>query len=397
MIRPGNGPASARATSRHIEWTVIMPPTRWTPAHIAVLDTTGAPAAPVITAADVVPVAPGMGFWDAWPVQGVDGAVYRWRDEVELWLALGTPLFDDPDDRHAHARIHLIRRRGDDWRHVGPAMPDGFSPGSREWSGTAVIDDAGQTVTLYFTAAGRRGEATPSFEQRLFSATATLADDGGAPTLSDWRDLREVVERDPAHYMTTTGDAGRIGTIKGFRDPAFFRDPADGARYLFFTGSAAGSASAYNGVIGVARAVGDAWRTLPPIVTAEGLNNELERPHVVHHDGLYYLFWVTQRHVFDPAGPTGPTGLYGMVSASLSGGWEPINGSGLVVANPAGAPAQAYSWFVFPDLSVTSFVDDWGDGGTRRFGGTFAPFLHLRLDGGTATLRADSNGKGDTQ
>ncbi|WP_306286219.1 glycoside hydrolase family 68 protein [Sphingomonas sp. Ant20] len=96
---------------------------------------------------------------------------------------------------------------------------------------------------------------------------------------------------------------------------------------------------------------------------------------------------MTQRHVFDPAGPTGPTGLYGMVSDSLFGEWKPLNGTGLIVANPEEAPAQAYSWFVFPDLSVTSFVDDWGTDGVRRFGGTFAPFLHLRLDGDKAYVR----------
>ena len=41
---------------------------------------------------------------------------------------------------------------------------------------------------------------------------------------------------------------GAIGTIKAFRDPAFFRDPADGCDYLLFTASLAASASAWNGV-----------------------------------------------------------------------------------------------------------------------------------------------------
>ncbi len=361
-------------------------PTPWTPAHLDTLATRSCPAAPVIAAGDVVPVAAGIGVWDAWPVQTLNGAIYCTESGVELWLALATPLFDDPDERHNHARIHLFRRRGDEWQHVGPTMPDEFSPGSREWSGSAVIDADGRNVTLFFTAAGRRGEAATSFEQRLFAADASLTDDGGALVLTGWRNLREVVERDPAFYMQTVDPAGTIGKIKGFRDPAFFRDPADGAAYLLFTGSDAGSQSDYNGVIGIARGVGEGWQCLPPIVTASGVNNELERPHVIYRDGFYYLFWVTQRHVFDPDGPTGPTGLYGMMSDDLFGEWLPINGSGLVVANPDQAPAQAYSWFVFPDLSVTSFIDNWGADGVRRFGGTFAPFLHLRLDGTRAWL-----------
>lgn len=345
-------------------------------------------AAPTITERDVMPVAPGFGFWDAWPVQKLDGNLFRLADGGEIWMALGTPLFDNPDDRHSHARIHLILRDGRGWQHLGPAMPDGFAPGSREWSGSAVIDDDGRTVTLYYTAAGRRGEAETTFEQRLFAADATLETGARQPALVDWRGLRELVQRDPAHYMTTAGGTGTVGKIKAFRDPAFFRDPADGQDYFFFAGSAAESPSDYNGVIGIARASADGWQILPPIVSADGFNNELERPHVIHHGGLYYLFWVTQRHVFDPSGPTGPTGLYGMVADNLFGDWKPINGSGLVFANPEEAPAQAYSWFVFPDLSVTSFVDDWGQSNERRFGGTFAPFLHLHLEGDRAFLRA---------
>jgi hypothetical protein len=43
-----------------------------------------------------------------------------------------------------------------------------------------------------------------------------------------------------------------------------------------------------------------------------------------------------------------------------------------------------------PDLSVTSFVDNWGSeaqpDAERRFGGSFAPTFRLELDGETARL-----------
>jgi levansucrase len=190
--------------------------------------------------------------------------------------------------------------------------------------------------------------------------------------------------------MATDGTAGAPGSIKAFRDPVFFRDPGDGQRYLFFAASHARSKSAFNGVVGwaVEQAPGQ-WCILPPLVSADGLNNELERPHVVYHGDAYYLFWSTQRHVFDPTGPTGPTGLYGMASDRLDSGWQPLNGTGLVFANPPQAPAQAYSWLVLPGLSVISFVDDWGPvgrGRPRRFGASFAPDLQLELDGATARL-----------
>jgi levansucrase len=346
--------------------------------------------APLIAAGDFAAIAPDLDIWDAWPIQHADGHPVDIGQGATLWMALGAPHFSDPDLRHGHARIHLLQWQGGHWTHLGAAMPEGFSPGSREWSGSAVLDKSGE-VTLYFTAAGRRGEGELTFEQRLFRARATLWL-APRPHLTDWRELAEVVMRDPAHYMPSDYGTGTIGTIKAFRDPAYFHDPRDGASHLLFAASTANSSSDYNGVVGLASATDDAletWKVLPPLVSADGLNNELERPHAIVHAGLYYLFWSTQRHVFDPAGVTGPTGLYGMVSTDLRGGWRPLNGTGLVFRNPSAAPSQAYSWLVMPDLRVTSFVDDWrsedGKAG-RNFGASFAPMLSLALDGDEARL-----------
>ncbi|MBO9711729.1 MAG: glycoside hydrolase family 68 protein [Sphingomonas sp.] len=350
--------------------------------------------APLIGEGDFKRIADDLDVWDAWPVQQRDGHPAALEDGTTLWMALGAPRFPDPDERHGHARIHLLARRGEDWRHLGPAMPDGFSPGSREWSGSAVLEPDGTTLTLYFTATGRRGEPTLTFEQRLYRAIATLdRESDKSPRLCHWRDLQEIVVRDPVLYMASDAGAAEVGRIKAFRDPAYFLDPASGAQYLLFAASLAGSSSEFNGVIGAAIAgdvEGKEWRILPPLVSADTLNNELERPHMLQRDGLYYLFWSTQRHVFNPEGPMGPTGLYGMVSERIDRGWRPINGTGLVFANPPEAPKQAYSWLVLPDLSVTSFVDEWGAGesysGPRRFGASFAPMLRLVLSGDGAWL-----------
>ena len=367
--------------------------TPWTVEQVAAIDRSAMAVAPVIEADDFRRISPALDIWDAWPLQELGGAPAKLADGSTLWMALAAPQFPDPDDRHAHARIHLVQRTGDGWRHLGPTMPEGFSPGSREWSGSAVLVKDTHEVMLYFTATGRRGESRITFEQRIFAARARLDFSAGVPCLDAWRDLREVVKRDPTYYMGGDEGLGSVGTIKAFRDPAFFHDPADGTNYLFFAGSAARTQTEYNGVVGLARQEGaspGAWRTLPPLISANGLNNELERPHAVVNQGRYYLFWSTQAHVFDPGGPAGPTGLYGMTANTVMGPWRPLNRTGLVFANPASAPQQAYSWFVMPDLSVTSFVDNWGTqglpGSERRFGGSFAPDLRLALDGETAGL-----------
>lgn len=369
-------------------------PDRWAATDVARIDPRSVSTAPLIVESDIVRVAPDLDIWDAWPVQAQSGAPVEFNGGATLWMALAAPRFEDPDARHGHARIHLLRRDAGGWSDLGPVMPDGFSPGSREWSGSAVLDADLGALTLYFTATGRRGESALTFEQRLFSAHANLETAEGRPRFSDWRDLREIVERDPAHYMASDGGVGVVGTIKAFRDPAYFHDPRHGGHYLFFAGSSA-EGSAFNGVIGAALSpsgeAGD-WRLAPPLIDATDVNNELERPHVVMAGGLYYMFWSTQSHVFAPSLRHAPTGLYGMVSERLSHGWRPLNGTGLVFANPPAAPRQAYSWLVLPDLSVISFIDDWGRaedaGGARRFGATFAPTLRLRLAGDRAELEA---------
>jgi len=349
--------------------------------------------APLIGPDDFKRVSPRFDVWDAWPIQNRDGSPTAFEGGVTLWMALTAPHREDPDERHGVARIHLFRRNSAGWHHLGPVLPQEFSPGSREWSGSAVLDADRRGLTLYFTATGHSGEAEPTFAQRLFSARATLIGHAQEFQLGDWRELTEFVRRDPTWYMASDAGTGKVGTIKAFRDPGYFYDPVSGQHYVFFAASLANSQSAFNGVIGAAVSgdgTPDSWATLPPILSADTLNNELERPHALFCNGLYYLFWSTQAHVFNPDGPTGPTGLYGMVSEQLDCGWRPLNGSGLVFANPRQAPAQAYSWLVLPGLSVISFVDNWGqtaDIKPRRFGASFSPELRLKLDGASALLQ----------
>lgn len=364
----------------------------WTSEMVAAAARAPLPAIALIDADAARPVLPGLYLWDMWPVTEVDGTTARF-DGAELWLVLAAPRAGDPGERHHQSRIRLLRCRDGAWTDLGNVMPDGFSPGSREWAGSAVVDAGHERVTLYFTAAGRRGEVAVTFEQRLFAASAALA---GGPVLTGWAPPVEIVANDGVAYAPTHDSHGGAGQIKGFRDPAWFRDPADGADYMLFTGSSSPAAGAFDGVVGIARRDGAHWQLLPPIVTALGVNRELERPHVVLHSGRYYLFWSTQRSVFACAAGSGPTGLYGMVAAALAGPYVPLNGSGLVAANPDAEPFQAYSWLVQSSLEVVSFVDHWGLRGAvladhpelveSQFGGTPAPRFSIALGSDSATL-----------
>lgn len=366
---------------------------RWTAEQVARIADAAVPTIPVIAAKDVRPLLSGVDLWDAWPVQMRNGTVADVHGAV-LWMMLSAPALPDPAARHHAARIRLFAQAGDSWHDCGNLLPDGLAPGTREWAGSAILDDDGRTLTLYFTATGRPDEAF-SFEQRLFETRGTLRADGRA--VDGWTMPREIVASDGDQYVDTRTTQGGAGLIKGFRDPAYFRDPADGCDYLIFTGSDGRDDHAFNGVVGLIRH-DQGWQLEPPIYSAAGLCNELERPHLIRREGLYYLFWSTQRHVFAPGAPSGPNGLYGAVASSLRGDYRPLNGTGLVAANPPHEPTQGYSWLVLDTLEVVSFIDYWGMEGRQladhpdyvrsQFGGTAAPVFRIALDGATSRIIA---------
>ena len=370
----------------------------WSLAHVAAIPANPVAYSPIITAADVTPILPGLDIWDMWPLALRDGVNAAVAGGV-LWFALSAPIQPDPIDRHKFARIRLLLQKNRLWYDCGNAFPDGFAPGSRDWSGSAIYDFITSKVTIFFTAAGRYGETKPTVEQRLFQVSGRLDFSGALPAIVGWQTPHEFVKSDDKRYVLVNQAEGEPGKIKAFRDPAYFRDPADGRHYIVFAASLKNSPHSENAAIGIARALDDdlsAWQLLPPLLHADGVTNEMERPHLVYKNGQYYLFWSTLASVFSKAAPAGLTGLYGMVAPSLFGAYEPLNGGGLVIANPLTEPLQTYSWWVMGDLSVTSFVDYWGLQGRvvaehpdlirSHFGGVPAPFLTISLHGATSRL-----------
>lgn len=356
--------------------------------------------APLISRLEVAEMVSGLHLWDLWPVRNPDGTVSS-VGAGELWMGLSAPAGRDPRERHDVARLRLVLWRSGGWHDCGPVFPDGASLGSREWAGSAVYDHSQRSVTVFYTAAGRHGEPRTTFVQRIAQATARLAVDGPCPRLVEWSQHREVVRADGAMYVRAVEEQGEPGFIKAFRDPFFWRDRTTRHDYLLFTASLAAAKTDFNGAVGVAVRPSDGdrpWTLLPPLIHADGVNNELERPHVVVRDGRYYLFFSTQRRTFHPT-VSGPTGLYGFVGRSLLGPFEPLNGSGLVLRNPPEEPFQAYSWLVLNDLRAVSFVDAHslegrhpddldaaGIDARSHFGGTMAPVLRLVLDGTRAWI-----------
>jgi levansucrase len=372
--------------------------TRWTAEHVAALNGSVIPQMAKLTAVDVSPAIPHLMLWDMWPVQHFDGSTLV-VDGAEVWVIMSAARELHPDQRHDVARLRLALYRDGHWTDCGYLLPDGLNPGAREWAGSTAYDPITGRLILFYTATGRRGETARSFEQRLFQTSGQLMIGDGTVTVTDWSEPFENIVSDDHHYVVACEAEGRPGYIKAFRDPYHFRDPADGQDYILFTASLKASQSEFNGVIGIARAVGGAlehWQLLPPLLSADMLNNEMERPVLRVQNGLYYAFWSTQKRTFAPDGPAGPNGLYGMVAESLFGPYRPLNGSGLIAANPLDEPLQSYSWWVTQTLEVAGFIDHWGLEGRSleanpdlvisQFGGTPAPRFRIALDGDRAHI-----------
>ena len=350
----------------------------WTAEQVHGIVPGSAALIPAVTAGAHLSLDPGRIYWDMWPLQDADGHQASPAGR-ELWMALTAPDRGDPGLRHFEAKIHWLERRDGAWHDLGPVLPDQSVPYEREWAGSALLDDG--VVTLFFTAAGSSSLAG-GYQQELWAAHAAIGEDGLPHA---WSPPAPLFDHYGTHYMPADAHDGAPGEIKAFRDPAYFRDPADGAEYLAFTASLAGSESPFNGAFGLARKDGAQWVLAPPCLHAEGVNNELERAHLVFHANRYYAFWSTQTATFAPDLRHAPGGLYGMVADSMAGPWRPLNDTGLVLANPADRPLQTYSWFVDADLRVCSFVDMLPDG---SFGGVPAPIMQLALDGNAARIAA---------
>jgi levansucrase len=362
---------------------------------------------------------PSVHIWDTWLLRNRDGTVAE-IDGWRVFLSLTAPSDLLPGKRHDVATIrYFYSRDGKNW-HPGGRVFSGGELGSRQWAGPA-LDDAGRGY-LYYTAAGEADEAEVSYGQHLAMATGgTVEPDGDGLAIEGPWEHRSLLRPDGHRYETAPQSRGMIYT---FRDPWFYEDPGTGRTWLLFEGNtpvpegadACGGDPAqqeFNGSVGIAESpTGDPtdWELRPPLLDAVCVNQELERPHVVRRDGRYYLFVSSHRHTFAP-GLDGVDGLYGFVADSLRGEYRPLNGSGLVVANPENAPFQAYSWLAFDhpeDLLVESFLgyfdydrpslDDVArlpeSEQFRRFGGTLAPTLRVRVEGdSTRIVRALEHGR----
>lgn len=349
-------------------------------------------------------------IWDTMPLRTLDGTIVSlngWNIIFTLTAFRQPEVFVDEkgeyditkdwNDRHGRAFIaYWFCRDGKSWEYGGRVMKEGVSPTTREWAGTPILLDKKGNVDLYYTC------VTPG--ATICKVKGKLTTDENGVNVSGFTKVKDLFEADGKYYQTESQNI-----YWNFRDPSPFIDPESGLLYMVFEGNVAGDRGSHTigkneighvppnhdnvggaryqtGCIGLAVALdqyGDEWKILPPLITAVGVNDQTERPHYVFKDGKYYLFTISHKFTYAD-GLSGPDGVYGFVSDHLTGPYQPMNGSGLVLGNPPSQPYQTYSHYVMPNGLVTSFIDNIPTPGfpktVFRVGGTEAPTVKIKLE-----------------
>ena len=365
--------------------------------------------------------------WDTWPLTDEDGNQYS----VNGWEIIFSLVADRNlgfDDRHTYAKIGYFFRpaglpdeaRPEDggWTYgglvfkegvTGEIFPDQSFSHQTEWSGSARVFKDGEIKMFFTDVAFYRnpdGSNAKPYDPRIVLSTGTVKANSKVCRFNGFNQVTELLQADGTYYQT-----GAQNESFNFRDPFTFEDPAHpGETYMVFEGNSAmereaavcneedlgyqpgdpfaesvdevnASGAPYQiGNIGLAKALNDElteWEFLPPILSANCVTDQTERPQFVFKDGKAYLFTISHRGTF-AAGLDGPEGVYGFVGDGIRSDFQPLNsGSGLALGNPtnlnypAGQPFapdvnqhpghfQAYSHYVMPGGLVQSFIDTIG-------------------------------------
>jgi levansucrase len=402
---------------------------------------------------------PDVWVWDTWPLSDFQANNLSYKGwEVVFSLTADPHAGYSFDDRHVHARIGFFYRKAGipasqrpangGWIYGGHLFPDGSSvkifgsapmTQNAEWSGSARFTN-GNNLSLYYTALSFNRTAAGG--QDITAPIAIIARTDGHIRADDKHVWFEGFDKhnallEPDGQLYQSRDQNMYYS---FRDPFVFVDPKNpGKTFMVFEGNTAGPRGArtcteadlgyapgdpykedLNAVmdsgatyqkanVGLAVATNQqltAWKFLPPLLSANCVNDQTERPQIYLKDGKYYLFTISHRPTY-AAGVDGPDGVYGFVGDGIRSDFLPLNkGSGLVLGNPTdfdqpiGAPYaldpnqnprafQSYSHYVMPGGLVESFIDAVGP----RRGGSLAPTVKLNIHGSSTDIdRSYGNG-----
>lgn len=391
--------------------------------------------------------------WDTWPLTDEDGNQYSVNGH-EIIFSLVADRSLGFDERHHYAKIGYFSRpagipaderpENGGWTYGGLVFDEGVTgeifedqsfTHQTQWSGSARIFKGGE-IKLFFTDVAFYRNADGSnikpYDPRIALSVGKVHTNKNGVFFTGFDKVHDLLKADGVYYQT-----GEQNEFFNFRDPFTFEDPANpGETYMVFEGNTAmpreeaycteedlgyqdgdpyaetveevnASGAPYQiANVGLAKATNKElteWEFLPPVLSANCVTDQTERPQYVFKDGKAYLFTISHRGTY-AAGIDGPEGVYAFVGDGIRSDFQPLNnGSGLALGNPTnlnfagGQPFapdynqhpghfQAYSHYVMPGGLVQSFIDTIGTHDDFVRGGTLAPTVKIDLDGDTSAV-----------
>ncbi|MBA5972271.1 glycoside hydrolase family 68 protein [Leuconostoc mesenteroides] len=368
-----------------------------------------------------------LDVWDSWALQDAKtGAVENYHG-YNVVFALAGRTEDNADDIHIYVFYNTYGSTAlSDWRSAGPVLGMGARWESQQWSGSATVNDDG-SIQLFYTQVDN-----PNIQQQLATANIGMGYSEDNLEIESVNNIHTVFQADGYHYQTFqqywNGGYFVAGDQFTLRDPHVIE--VDGERYLVFesnTGTENYQSEASvnnlnyfggtdefnqqavndikndenksrisakaNGAIGLVKLSDDqnnpsVVQVYSPLLTTNGITDEIERANIVPLNGKYYLFTTARlnRGVVRPEN-NDIAGMMGYVSNSLFGPYLPLNGSGVVLNNTQSFASRTdtYSYYAVPVtghdnlLLVTSYMTNRQGAAGEENKSTFSPSFLIEI------------------
>ncbi|MDF2564632.1 MAG: Levansucrase [Massilibacillus sp.] len=376
-----------------------------------------------------------MDVWDSWPLQNPDGTVAEYNGYHFVFAMAGRP---NTNENYLYMFYQKVGEKSlESWKNAGRIFAGVDLSNSndsvlknqtQEWSGSAY--KLGNKIRLFYTSfSDKQSNGASDFNQVLSTAQIDVDTNSSNVSIRDVDDQKSIFSGDGKNYQSIEQFRAEgffnSGDNRGLRDPHYVED--NGHKYLVFqanTGTATGyqeyrslynkvyyggddtyfsnsknsllaradknSVIRANAAIGIIELNDDFTlkRDMKPLLTANLVTEETERPNVVKINGKWYLFAITKGYTERVDGFNGDDNyMIGYVSDNLTGPYKPLNSSGLVLASTESFNSRTYtySYYGIPvssgsnTLLITSYMTNRSISSTSR--STFAPSFLVTVNG----------------
>jgi beta-fructofuranosidase len=266
------------------------------------------------------PYAPyGKFLWDLWLIK---------RGDTYHMFYLQADRSTNPElrDKLPTTIGHAISKDLTEWQELPTALrpsPVGTAWDDHAlWSGSVVEKDG--VYYLYYT--GKNSLPSNAAAQKICLATST--------DLLTWNKHpgNPIVEVDKRYY-DESGLFFKNGVIGAWRDPFVFKDPHSEQHFMTISARDKSLTIQHDACVALAHSDDMVhWEVLPPIFSP-GRYDKIDVTRVIFHNNYYYLFFTTYINSYEPTFSKKHgvyEGLHCYYSKDLRGGYQPVNGNGVV-------------------------------------------------------------------